>query len=153
MSDVAKELEKIILKAGIDGALTEDAVAQFHALVTERNALRTELENEKRVRKEEAEKATRFHNDLAGANQKLSEWAEREQELRDREAKATELEIRKECAESRVADHQEMFRIVFRNAIVRKEVMTPIDAAEPNQYNSCPSGGYAQKDTVEEEEQ
>ena len=152
MSDVAQQLEKIILKAGIDGALTEDAVAQFNALVKERDALKTSLAHEEKVRKEEADKAMRYHEQLAAANEMLSNWATREEELKDRESKVTELEIRKECSDLRVADHQEMFRIVFRNAIVRKEVMTPIDAAEPNQYNSCPSGGYAQKDEVEEEE-
>ena len=153
MPDLAKDLEKIILKAGIDGALTEEAVNQFHSLVKERDALKTSLAHEEKVRKEEADKAMRYHEQLAAANEMLSNWATREEELKDRESKVTELEIRKECAETRVADHQEMFRIVFRNAIVRKEVMTPLEAGEPNQYNSCPSGGYAQKDTVEEEEQ
>lgn len=152
MPDLAQELEKIILKAGIDGALTEDAVSQFHALVTERNALRTELENEKRVRKEEAEKASRYHNQLAEANETISLWATRETDLKDREDKVLRKEIESEFNEKRVADHKEMFTTVFRNSVLRKEVMTAIDAAEPNQYNSCPSGGYAQKDTVEEEE-
>jgi len=148
---LTKDLEKLILKAGIDGALTEDAVAQFHALVKERDALKTSFEHEEKVRKEEAEKATHFHQQLAAANQCLEEWAGREQDLMDREGKCTELEIRKECAEKRVEDHQSMVGLIFRNAVIKKGVMTPLPGLKQDQYGTA-HAPFAQKDDVEEEE-
>lgn len=120
MPEILEDLEKIILKAGIEGALTEDAVAQFHSLVKERDALKDGLENESRMRAEEAEKATRYHSDLSGANQKLDEWATREKELKDREDCCLRLEIEKGCADKRVEDHIGMVKLVLRNDVVRK---------------------------------
>ena len=73
------------------------------------------------------------------------------QDLMDRENKCMELEVRKECADLRVVDHKEMFKTVFRNSVLRKEVMTPIDATQVDQYGTQLPGGYPQRDTVEEE--
>jgi hypothetical protein len=70
----------------------------------------------------------------------------------DREGKCTELEIRKECADLRVTDHKEMFTTVFRNSVLRKEVMSPVSAGPIDQYGTKQSDVYPSKDTVEEEE-
>ncbi len=152
MTELTDNLEKIILRAGIDGALTEDAVAQFHALVTERNAIKTELTGLKEAHENLITNRDALNVKMQAAVTCAEEWAGREQDLMDREGKCAALEIRKECAELRVTDHQEMFKIVFRNSVIRKGVMTPIDSTAPNEYNSCPPGGMAQKDEVEEEE-
>ena len=152
MSDVAQQLEKIILKAGIDGALTEDAVAQFNALVKERDALKEKLAHEERIRKEEAEKASRYHNDLAAANQKLSEWADREQELKDREDKVLRVELTAEMHETRVADHKEMMRTVFKPYSMRKSLYE--NATEPghDQYGGTVSTTKSKDTTIKEDE-
>lgn len=152
MSDLTDNLEKIILRAGIDGALTEEAVAQFHALVTERNAIKTELTSLKEAHENLTTNRDALNAKCQAAVTCAEEWAGREQDLMDREGKCAELEIRKECAELRVTDHKEMFTTVFRNSVLRKEVMTALDSTPPTEYNSCPPGGMAQKDTVEEEE-
>jgi hypothetical protein len=153
MTDLAQNLEKLIKKAALDGALTEDAVAQFDSIVKERNHLSEQLDYSEQHYKTEAEKCNRYHEQLATANKCLEEWAGREQDLLTREHECLEKELRAEYEAKRVEDHKTMFTTVFRNSVLRKEVMTPLEAGEPNQYNSCPSGGYAQKDTVEEEEQ
>jgi uncharacterized protein (DUF3084 family) len=125
MSELAENLEKVILRAGIDGALTEDAVAQFHALVKQRDAL--DVDN-KRLDEKNTELEERIR-DVSERYNKAStcaqEWAGREQDLMDREAKCTELEIRKECADLRVTDHQKMVELVFRNTVLKKQVVTP----------------------------
>jgi hypothetical protein len=51
MSDLTDNLELLIQKAALDGALTQDAVAQFHTLVKERDAIRTDLDDLKEVHK------------------------------------------------------------------------------------------------------
>lgn len=152
MTDLTDSLEVLIQKAALDGALTADAVAQFHALVTERDAIKEELGELKKAHATLIVNRDALNQKMQEAVTCAEEWAGREQDLMDRESKCTALEIRKECAEIRVTDHQEMFKIVFRNSVIRKGVMTPIDSSEPNQYNSCPPGGMAQKDEVEEEE-
>ncbi len=152
MTDLTDSLEVLIQKAALDGALTADAVAQFHSLVTERDALKTDLEDLTKVHENVVTNRDALSTKCQAAVTCAEEWAGREQDLMDRENKCMELEVRKECADLRVIDHQEMFKIVFRNSVIRKGVMTPLDSSEPNQYNSCPPGGMAQKDEVEEEE-
>ena len=152
MTNITKDFENIILRAGIDGALTEEAVAQFHALVKERDALKTANDDYFKLTDEHDATIKDLTTRLLAAETCAQEWAGREQDMMDRESKCTELEIRKECADLRVTDHKEMFTTVFRNSVLRKEVMTPLDSTDPNEYNSCPPGGHAQKDTVEEEE-
>jgi hypothetical protein len=125
MTELAEKLEKVILRAGIDGALTEDAVAQFHALVKQRDAL--DVDN-KRLDDKNTELEERVSSLAAQYNDRQSQlqgWSTREQELKDRESKCTELELRKECADLRVTDHQRMVELVFRNTVLKKQVVTP----------------------------
>jgi hypothetical protein len=151
MPELAKDLEKLILKAGIDGALTEDAVAQFHALVKQRDALDVDNKRLDDLNTELEEKVNEWVQRASSAETCAQEWAGREQDLMDRESKCTELEIRKECADLRVTDHQEMFKTVFRNSVIRQSVMTPLPGLKADQYGTS-HAPFAQKDDVESEE-
>ena len=150
MTELTDQLDKIIQKAALDGALTQDAVSQFHALVKERDALKEANEewevSDKKLKKDLA----RDQAQVKILSAECETWAGREQDLLDREGKCTELEIRKECADSRVTDHQEMFRIVFRNAIIRKEVMTTNE--NHTDMNGAQHSSFSTKEPVEEEE-
>lgn len=150
MPELAEQLEKMILRAGIDGALTEDAVAQFHALVKQRDAL--DVDN-KRLddRNTELEEKVRHLDSRACKAEACAEtWAGREQDLMDRESKCTELEIRKECADLRVTDHQRMVELVFRNTVLKKQVVTP-GAGTIDQYGTRQSE-FPDTTPAEEEE-
>jgi chromosome segregation ATPase len=151
MSDLTENLEKLIQKAALDGALTEGAVDQFHALVTERDALveANDKFNDRNIELESGNKelTTKLNEAITCAE----EWAGKEQDLMDREGKCTELEIRKECADLRVTDHQEMFKTVFRNSVIRQSVMTPLPGLKADQYGTS-HAPFAQKDDVESEE-
>lgn len=151
MTELTEQLEVIIQKAALDGALTQDAVAQFHALVKERDAIRTELDDLQKVHENTRINRDALNEKLQAATQCAEEWAGREQDLMDREGKCTELEIRKECADLRVSDHQEMFKVVFRNSVLRQGVMTPLPGLKQDQYGTA-HAPYAQKDDVESEE-
>lgn len=122
---LTKDLEKLILKAGIDGALTEDAVAQFHALVKERDALagelKTSIDARDALRKERDD--ARSMRDVLQVE--VETWAGREQDLMDREEKCMRSEVEAEFNEKRVADHKSMFEIVFKGMHMRKQVVTP----------------------------
>lgn len=152
MTMLTEELEVIIQKAALDGALTQDAVAQFHALVTERDAIKVELEELKKAHATLIVNRDALNAKMQAAVTCAEEWAGREQDLMDREGKCTELEIRKECADLRVTDHQEMFRLVFRNSVIRRGVMTPVSAGPIDQYGTKQSDVFPTKDEVEEEE-
>lgn len=150
MTELTDQLDKIIQKAALDGALTNEAVSQFHALVKERDALKeanVEWERNDKVTTKERDELRKRVSELDTC---VQDWAGREQDLLDREGKCTELEIRKECADERVKDHQEMFRIVFRNAVIRKEVMTRSD--NHVESNGASHNSYENKETLEEEE-
>ena len=146
------DIDRIIKQAALEGTLTEDAIGYYNGLIKLAEEKKAECKAlTERVERLDAERAA-----LAGEKAQLQtavhEWATRETELKDREEKVLRKEIEAEFNEKRVADHKEMFKVVFRNSVLRKEVMTPVDQPEPNQYNSCPPAGYPQKDTVEEEE-
>jgi hypothetical protein len=152
MSDLTEGLEVLIQKAALDGALTQDAVAQFHSLVKERDALKTDNEHYHLKNEQMDKQITKLDARASTAEKCAEEWAGREQDLMDREGKCTELEIRKECADLRVTDHQEMFKTVFRNSVLRKGVMTPVSAGPVDQYGTKQADSYPSHDTVEEEE-
>ena len=150
MPDLAKDLEKIILKAGIDGALTEDAVAQFHSLVKERDALQIELKQSI-----DARDALRTERDQARELRDayridLDAWATREADLKDREGECTRNELLAEYNQLRVNDHKEMFATVFKGMHMRKQVVTP-GQATVDQYGNTQSQ-YPDSTPVTEEE-
>ncbi len=151
MTELTDNLELLIQKAAIDGALTAEAVAQFHALVTERDALKTDNCRLDDLNTELGEKVTHFSAKFSAAEKCAQEWAGREQDLMDRENKCMELEVRKECAETRVKDHQSMIGLIFRNAVIKKGVMTPLAGLKADQYGSS-HAPFAQRDEVETEE-
>ena len=152
MTDIANELEKIIQKAAIDGALTEDAVSQFHAIVTERNALRTELK-EAKEKFDVCDEERRVQANLAhNREQQLDAWATREADLKDREEVCTRKEVESEFNEKRVQDHKEMFATVFKGLYMRKQVVTPGHAGHVDQYGNVQNQGWSEKHDVEEQE-
>ena len=151
MTDLTDQLDKIIRKAALDGALTEDAVAQFHSLVKQCDAQAEELRSLNKLNIELKDKRDKLTTDLQMAK-KLNEIAvTAELEMIEREKQITTLELTAEHEKQRVKDHINMFTTVFRNSVLRKEVMTPLEANGLDQGMQGQTG-YAQKDTVEEEE-
>ncbi len=151
MSELTDTLDKVIQKAALDGALTHEAVAQFHTLVKERDALKDANEEWERNDKVMTKERDELRKRVTALDECCQDWAGKEQDLMDRENKCTELEVRKECAEDRVKDHQEMFRVVFRNAIVRKEVMSRNDSH--TESTGASHSSYETKETLEEKEE
>lgn len=151
MTDHIKEIDKIIQKAALDGVLTSGAVKQFNELIIERDALLKTTD----AQKIELEKKTA---DNAELTKKLNTHIEMEQTLCTREAAVEEDEnehrdrkVRLECADLRIKDHKEMFTTVFRNSVLRKEIMTPNESHTESSGASHQS--YSTKDTVEETEE
>lgn len=152
MSELTENLEKLLKKAALDGALTEGAIDQFHALVTERNALKKDNGRLDDLNTELDEKVNHLNSRASAAETCAQEWAGREQDLMDREGKCNHLEMEAKYQGLRVEDHKEMFKTVFRNSVLRKGVMTPVSAGPVDQYGTKQADSYPSHDTVEEEE-
>lgn len=151
MTDITQDLEKIILKAGIEGALTEEAVAQFHSLVKERDALKSENDDQSAIIKDHKQTIERLSEQYNENHTQLADWAKREQDLKDREGKCDHLEMEAKYQGLRVEDHKTMFTTVFRNSVLREQVMTSLPGLKADQYGTS-HAPYAQKDDVESEE-
>ena len=151
MTDLTDQLDKLIRKAALDGALTEDAVAQFHSLVKQCESQAEELRKLNKLNTELIDKREKLTLDLDIAKTLNKVAAEAEIAMIEREKFITKLELNAEHQKQRVADHINMFTTVFRNSVLRKEVMTPVHPSAPDQYGTRQEG-FPAKDTVEEEE-
>ncbi len=153
MTELTEKLEKVIQQAALDGALTEDAVAQFHSLVKERNALKdanVEWEETDKKHKKESQKLSERCDNM---QQQILLHVERESELEEREKKMTRLEIERECADIRVKDHINMVELVFRNLEVRRNVFPVSPAAHISESGIHGMGGMIEeKSQVEKTE-
>jgi len=151
MSELTEQLDKIIQQAALDGALTQKAVDQFHAVLTQNTALEKETSQLVKANDQLKIDCSVYEGQRDVARNECEGWAGREQDLLTREAEITKLEMVAEYELQRVKDHQQMFTTVFRNSVIRKEVMTPTHPSAPDQYGTRQEG-YPNKDTVEEEE-
>ncbi len=150
MSELTENLDKLIQKAALDGALTPDAVAQFHALVIQGDAQAEELRELQKVNTEIIEKRDEYSRKLKIMLDDANELSTRAAAIDASEQEHRDREVRLECAELRVQDHKEMFKVVFRNAIIRREVMTSNESH--TDVNGASHNSFSMKDNVEEEE-
>lgn len=148
---LTEQLKKIIQQASLDGALTQKAVDQFHTLVKQRDELDDKVKSLENTLEERGKQIDKLDADNTELRALQGVMAQRENEVSEREKEMTKLELTSEFNEQRVKDHKEMFTTVFRNSVLRKEVMTPVEATRMDQGMRGDSG-YAQRDTVEEEE-
>lgn len=151
MSELTEQLDKIIQQAALDGALTQKAVDQFHTVLTENTALETKVASLEVVVEERRKKISGLEIDVALSKSLVEVAAKAEVEMIEREKNITTLELTAAHEKQRVTDHINMFTAVFRNSVIRKEVMTPTEATRMDQGMQG-QPGFAQKDTVEEEE-
>ena len=152
MADHLDEINKIIQKAALDGVLTTGAVTQFHQVLEENKVLKEQAIDLDRKFRDASEKNTKLTSQLSQADHQLKVASERESNLLEREKKITELELTAKYQGQRVDDHKSMVSLIFRNSVLRKEVMTPVEGMAPGNGMSGTSG-YANKDQVTETEE
>ena len=152
MNKLTEQLDTMIQKAALDGARTQDAVKQFHELVEANDSQTKQLSS---VR-DDLGKKNKEYNDvskwLAIANKEVDVFNSRVKNLEEREKSITTLELTAKHQAERVTDHKEMFKTVFRNSVLRKEVMTPVHPGPIDQYGTKQADTYPARDTLEEEE-
>ena len=149
---VLDNIERALQQAAIDGALSKEAVAVFHATVKENESLKADRDNlTSRMNKTEAE-LLEVVSQRDRWKEVTEKWEQREKELLERETEITKLELRAHYHQKRVEDHQKMVALIFRNPVTRSQVMTPghpgwVDAGGMTQY-----GEASQKHDLESEE-
>lgn len=150
MSELTIELDRLIQKAALDGALTKDAITKFGNVLMENERMKAQgtIDNEKIAA--DAKEIRRLGVALDIANGLVKIAGEMEAALITREKDATRNELLAEYSAIRVKDHQEMFRIVFRNAVIKRDIVTP-GSASFDQYNNK-TDNFPDKTPVEEEE-
>lgn len=153
MDKYIQEIQNAIEKAAIDGTLTRDAIGQFNQLIEHNEALQSQaIDFDKKFRRQDGEiKELTTKLTMSQGLNKIA--AEMEAGLIEREKSITRLELLAEYSAIRVTDHKEMFTTVFRNSVLRKEVMTPVGAGPIDQYGTKQSDVYPSKDTVVEKEE
>ena len=154
------KISEIISELSTKSTFSADAMHQFLQLKDEADGLEFTNNYLRRNNKELEEQIKdvevvleRTRDAVGDLTSELDHYRKREGELLDREAQMTRHEMTAMYEEKRCEDHKEMFKIVFRNAVIKRQVMTPLEAGTPNEYNSCPAGGFAQKDELEETEE
>jgi len=150
MSELTEQLDKIIQQAALDGALTQKAVDQFHSIIIQNAALETQVADLESLGEERRKKISGLEIDIALSKSLVEVAAKAEVEMIEREKNITTLELTAAHQEQRVNDHKKMVELIFRNSVLRKEVMTPTNSTI-DQYGSRQTD-FPNKDTVEEEE-
>ena len=117
------EMQNAIEKAAIDGTLTKDAIGQFNGLIEHNEALQSQALdfNQKFLRQDEQIKSMTTELSMAQGLNKIA--AEMEAGLIEREKSITKLEAEAKHQAERVTDHKSMFETVFRNSIIRRQVL------------------------------
>ena len=150
MTDLQEQLEKCIQKAALDGALTKDAVTQFHGILDANEKLVKENDHQNKLIVEKNAAISEMNEKLNQLLERTANMAERERAVTDREKEITKLEMKAACEEQRVRDHKEMFTTVFRNLEVRRNVFTAVDPGQPDQYGTR-QPGYTEENNQKEE--
>lgn len=146
------KISEIIGELSKDAAFSADAMAQFVELKAECDSQASTiryLRNDNKSKQEEIDglKESCKEKDAEISRLSLIEggWIQREIELEDREGQQVELRTRLELQEQRVADHQHMFGMVFRNIEIRRSTMGERGLPQPD-------GGWAPQASLEEKE-
>jgi len=152
MSELTDQLNIVIQKAALDGTLTKSALDQFQALVEQCDSQATELRELQKVNTEIIDARDELSRKVKIMLDDANELSTRAAAIEEDENEHRDRKVRLECAELRVTDHKEMFITVFRNSVLRKEVMTPVGAGSVDQYGTKQPDSLPVRDTVEEEE-
>ncbi len=123
MDKYLQEIENAVQKAGIDGALTKEAVAQFHGVLEKCDELTEKNKSQEKQLSSVRNDLGACQRDLGIAQGLNKIAAEMEAAIINREQEMTKLEVRTECAEKRVEDHQNMVGLIFRNSVIRSSVL------------------------------
>jgi len=130
MADDKNHMEKIqsiLMDLSGEAAFSGEAMKQFLELKNEVDSQESTIDYLRRQRETDKDKIGDLNSKISTMESALGElhherdgWRQRESELQDREMQCSINEVRMECANARVEDHQSMVGLIFRNSQIRK---------------------------------
>jgi hypothetical protein len=130
ISATEAKISQIIKDLSTESSFSAEAMRQFMELREEVQSqestiryLRTNNKEKDEAIKEGQRAGKILLADLNLANEELAGFRVRISELEDREKQCAINEVRMECANARVEDHQGMVGLIFRNTELRRQTM------------------------------
>ena len=127
VSPMANKIDQIIREFGQDVSFSAEAMKQFLGLKAacdeyeaQNKELRRDLEKDKDMIGDLNSHIRSMEGHIEALETEKASFRGRESELIDREMQCTANEVRMECANARVEDHQSMVGLIFRNTELRK---------------------------------
>jgi hypothetical protein len=142
MDKYLQEIEKTVQQAAINGTLTKEAVDMFHGILEENAELTEKNESQRKQLSSVRDDLGNANRDLGIANGLVQVAAEAEMAMAEREQKMTVLEMQAKYELARVEDHKEMFKVVFRNLEMRRNVFVAPVPGSPDQYGNRGADSY-----------
>jgi len=146
-----EELGKLIQKAAIDGTLSKSAVEQFTAVLEDNRHLAERVNRLDFESKKKGVELTQKTARLSHAEERLKEVDDREKAVAERESEAEVLAMSLKYEQKRVEDHKSMVGLIFRNTVLKKQVMSRNDSH--TDVNGATRSSYDVKEDLQEEEE
>jgi len=119
---IEEDIKKLVEGLAIEGTLTASAISVMNE-ITEK-ASRVEAENEVLNEKNKQLKADGliYADKILVLHQEIKDLAKKSNDVIEREKAITILEMTAELQESRVEDHKEMVKLIFKSPVYQKNI-------------------------------
>lgn len=151
--ELNKELTKLISKAAIDGTLSESAVKQFTDVLKDNVSLKAMLETSEKHREKGEQTLRLVQQERDDARKVRDVLLAKEKDMNERIAQDEVLQVTVKYEQKRVNDHKEMVGLIFRNSLLRSQVMTPGHPGHVDQYGTVQNQGFDSKHDLEATEE
>ena len=122
----------------------------FHGILEENEELKGMNESQEEQLSNKRDECVVLNKRVDTLEKECETWAGEEQDLLERERRATVLECKVESEMLRVQDHKDMFSQVFRNLETRRTVFPVQPAAHISDSGMTGPGGFVEERTQTE---
>lgn len=151
MSDRMKEIEKVIQKAALDGALTEDAITLFHGTIQSEKEMAESLKESEHNLEMSVKARDALRQERDDARSVRDVLLSEQKSVEEREKAITVLEMTASNATQRVEDHKNMMTLIFKPGEIRRNAWSSVPGFDQNGYCSGNTGN-ANEDSTEHDE-
>lgn len=149
---ITDRLNAIIQDASLEGTLSKRAIDQFQTLLEENTELKEKNESQRKQLSSLRDDLGVLNNRSEVMRNELESYQARESELVDRERQQEVLEMSVKYEQKRVDDHKNMVALVFRNTVLKSNVVLPGRDGFVDQYGTTQYGESSATQPVETEE-
>ncbi len=151
MTDLINDLDKLIKRAALDGALTKDAVEMFNSIVKENNGLKASIKESEHNLEESVKCRDLLRRERDDARTDRDALRTIIDNVKEREKAITVLEMTASNATQRVEDHKNMMTLIFKPGEIRRNAWGSVPGFDSNGYCSG-NQGNTNEDSTEHDE-